>query len=126
MTHVGKSAQTALELLETMAKDGHIKIDNAHGAYMAVSVERLSDRFVSVAHYYEQNGDLMADPEMVFWKGPDGKFYPSSFKNDRMGIYQECIEFDSGQPGRFIPKLQNDLAFLSAMWMRNIREQQGI
>ena len=42
---------------------------------MPVSVEVVGTRpqgalIVSIAHYYEQNGDLMADPEATFVGGP--------------------------------------------------------
>src|SRR5262249_17773039 len=48
---------------------------------------------ISVAHYGEQNGDLMRDPEIVFEVGnvAFGVFAwgPISFRNDYMGLVQE-------------------------------------
>ena len=71
MKAVGKFAEQILKTLVEALKDveDHKKVDNSGGAFMPVSVEfigkcRLGDLF-SVAHYYEQNGDLMRDPEMV-------------------------------------------------------------
>ena len=51
---------------------GHRKLDNASGTFMAVCVEKITERHYSIAHYFEQNGDLMADPEMTFFKSDDG------------------------------------------------------
>jgi hypothetical protein len=51
---------------------------------------------ISVAHYCQQNGDLMRDPEMVFevngplcWK--TGNWEPVSFQQDNVGAYQEAV-----------------------------------
>ena len=35
--------------------------------WMALSIEVIGEHLVSVAHYGEQNGDAMADPEMIYW-----------------------------------------------------------
>ena len=51
-----------LDLAEVGA---HTKVENK--PYMALCVEVIGDDLVSVAHYGEQNGDLMKDPDMVFW-----------------------------------------------------------
>ena len=53
-----------------MVNDGYIKVDNTDGVFMSVSVEVIFDnekhKIISLAHYFLQNGDLMADPEMCF------------------------------------------------------------
>ncbi len=45
---------------------------------------------ISVAHYGEQNGDLMRDPEMCFKLGLAGgpHLNPFYFRNDYMGVEQ--------------------------------------
>ena len=94
------------------------------GAIMPVSVECIGADLFSVAHYYEQNGDLMADPEMVFWRR-GAAFYPVHFQQDNLGIYRECLWFDdAGGPARVAPKEQRDQAAFAGTWMRNIRAQQ--
>lgn len=42
-------------------------------------------KLLSVAHYAEQNDDLMRDPEMVFILGKDDEFYPVSIQQDFIG-----------------------------------------
>ncbi len=126
MVYVGTRAQKTIEKLVAMAKDGYVKINNAPGSFMPVSVEMLCDDIVSIAHYYEQNGDLMADPEMTFWRGPDGRYYPMSFRNDGTGTYDVCLFLENGKPQKFFPRMQADSAQFTTIWMRNIRDQQGI
>jgi hypothetical protein len=100
---------------------------------MPVCVERVGQipwgPLFSVTHYYEQNGDLMSDPDMVFLQGASGKFYPISYQQDNLGIYQEVIaETDSqtGTPTKIRPKLSRDLAAFANQWMKNIKDQQQL
>ena len=81
---------------------------------------------LSVAHYGEQNGDPMADPEMTFTI-VGGEYYPISFRNDYVGLYQEVFRYDEdGRPEAIDKKLQSDLTAFANQWMKNIQEQQGI
>jgi hypothetical protein len=59
------------QIIEGLAKLGdHRKLDNAPGSYLALSVEIVGTTpqgsIVALAHYFEQQGDLMADPDMTF------------------------------------------------------------
>lgn len=71
MKTINKTSNKILSFLVNQAieNDGHIKISNDK-TFMPVCVEVIDEndnyRFISVAHYYEQNSDLMADPEMCF------------------------------------------------------------
>ncbi len=52
----------------------HIRLENP--PYMRLVIEYVGEGprgmpCISVAHYYEQNGDLMRDPELVFEVNPD-------------------------------------------------------
>jgi len=105
------------------------KIDNSNTIFMPVVVEwigknRIGDVF-SIAHYYEQNGDLMRDPEMTFWRGGDGNFYPVTFRQDHLGIYEESI-YQTETSYMIRKKTQSDHAHFANMWMKNIKYQQGI
>ena len=106
------------------------KIDNTPG-FMAACVELIqqtnSGPLFSVAHYFKQNGDLMRDPDMVFIRCQDNRYYPVSFQQDSMGIYQEVVSFD----GFSTPQLQNfegqrQLAEFANGWMLNIQQQQKL
>lgn len=63
--------QARSRILETLTRglndeQNHRRIDNAPGSFMAVVVEKIGPARYSVAHYYKQNGDLVADPDLEF------------------------------------------------------------
>jgi hypothetical protein len=139
-----KSASKVLNILtaELNEENRSRKIDNTSGSFMPVSVEFLypdaangGDVF-SVAHYYEQNGDLMRDPEMTFLrvKNPlsetaGGLFYyiPMSFRQDGLGIYRDYwVSDEAGKFERVNASLLRDAVVFCTLWMRNIQAQQSI
>ena len=109
---------------------GYAKIQN-DPSFMPVVIEKVGNligygEVISIAHYGEQNGDLMADPEMTFTI-VEGKYYPISFRNDYVGVSQEVFGFDKdGKPKTIKIRLQSDLVVFSTQWMKNIKEQQGL
>jgi hypothetical protein len=109
----------------------HRRFDNAKGVYMAAIVECIGQcdwgLIFSVAHYYEQCGDLVSDPEMTFLQGKDGNIYPLSYQQAGLGIYQESILFGAdGNPEKLNKKLQKDHAIFAAQWFENIQYQQQL
>ncbi len=72
----------------------YLKIDNP--PYMELVIEAMDESgpmglpALSVAHYGEQNGDLMRDPEMCFELGLAGGAHLSAFyyRNDYLGVEQ--------------------------------------
>lgn len=129
MNKVNEKAKLVLDVLLTMCEEsgGHIKIDNAPGRYMPLCVETTMNNCLSVAHYGEQNGDAMRDPDMVFWKSPAGEWFPVSYQNDFAGVYHEAVtEWAGGMPKAFKPRMQADQAQFAAVWMENLVEQQKL
>jgi hypothetical protein len=130
MIKISKQAKCVLDqLTEGLTESSHHrKIDNTPG-FMSVHVEHIGQcdlgPMFSVAHYYEQNGDLMKDPDMTFLRGEDGQYYPLEFQQDPV-IYQCAVEWEDGKIARVNQKLQRDLAKFAGMWMRNIKAQQGL
>ena len=125
-----KSAET-LKTMVSMMKDGYVKIDNTNGSFMPVSVEQIfeNEKFkqISIAHYYEQNGDLMADPEMIFIysKGLD-VFFASYFKQDNIGMEEDSIIMRNGEITGYRAKMQVDHAIFANIWLKNIKQQQNL
>ena len=124
MHALNKQAKKIMEALIAQLDDDYLKLDNTKGTYMPLSVEKVTDEpgftaVYSLAHYGEQNGDLMADPEMTFGEC-DHEFFPLSFKNDYVGIYQEVITEQVDL------KRQLELAEFSAIWLMEIVEQQKL
>lgn len=105
--------------------------NNPSKSIMAVHVEMISKikqgPVFSVAHYYEQNGDLMKDPDMTFLRGANGEYYPLSYQQDGLGIYQDAIEWDDhGEIKGYNIKMQADFASFANGWMINIKDQQRL
>ena len=97
--------QTLLEILKRAGgwNPGlYLKIENA--PYMALVIEATGESgpsglpAISVAHYGEQNGDLMRDPEMCFElviaEGP--YLDPFYFRNDYIGLEQWSRTIERG------------------------------
>lgn len=120
------------KLVEGLSQENsHKKFDNAPGLYMTAHVEQIgqtnSGPLFSVAHYFIQAGDMMRDPDMVFIKGQDNRFYPVSFQQDSFGIYQEVVSFDNFKtPRTFDHEGQRQLAEFANSWMLNIQQQQNL
>ena len=131
MKCIGKAATAVMDTLTQGLNLGdHRKIDNCEGAFMPVCVQHIAQTelgpLFSVAHYYEQNRDLMRDPEMVFLKR-NGKYYPVSFQQDGgMGFYQEAIEIQGYRVLGYHPPLLDEQVSFASLWMNNIREQQRL
>jgi hypothetical protein len=140
MKHLNqKSAKILKALFDSMNDPRYVKtpgsyakLDNGGPCIMPVSVEKLChiptfDEHFVVSHTYEQNGDLMRDPEMEFVL-KDDKYYPITYRQDNLGIMQEVLEYrdSDGTPVRYKPKLQRDLVEFANMWMQNINEQQHL
>lgn len=60
----------AAEIFRALLALQTTKIDNSDGTYMPVYIELIGRidnyNFFSLAHYGQQNGDAMRDPEMLF------------------------------------------------------------
>lgn len=87
-----------------------------------LSVELHGDVF-SVAHTYEQNGDLMYDPLICFKVDYEKeKVIPVSYENSGMGIY-ETYNPDAEPTPESVQRMASVLDFTDT-WLDNI-EQQG-
>ena len=106
------------------------KIDNTDEAYMPVYIE-IIDRsetynHISLAHYGEQNGDMMRDTEMLFALHKETQqFIPYYYRNDYCGIEQNSVRW-SEDGIALNPRLQAEHTTFANQWLRNIAAQQGI
>lgn len=125
---INAMAKKVLQTLESKMVDGYAKISNTQG-FMAVVVEQIADDKISVAHYYEQNGDLMADPEVVFLKKEFSygtEYYPIYEKMDGLGLSKELITFDDSGKVEKVFKTQKDTTVFCNVWLKNIKQQQKL
>ena len=106
------------------------RIGDAASGFMPLDVECIgtwqSCRVVSLAHYAEQNGDPMRDPEITFLVGPKGDVFPLTYRNDFVGVDQVAAEPNDEGGWNYHKKLQQDLVYFAQDWLRNIAAQQGL
>lgn len=141
----GKSSKIMQQVLDLLPEgENYVKIDKSEGVFMPLIVEKnvcdlddvlygsqmsvFKERFaVSLAHYYEQCGDLMADPEVVFlcYKGPKGwKFAPVTYRMDYMGLDRRYIYTTPSGSTVLEQRNQKDLRDFCETWLKNIAAQQ--
>ena len=82
---------------------------------------------VSVAHYAEQNGDAMRDPELTFLVVPSAEgttWTPLTYENSYLGAYQVVAEVSrEGLIKVKHSQAMNDLRDFANQWDRNLKEQ---
>ena len=133
MLTISKTASTILDKIIAAGNgEDAFTIDNAAGAFMPLHFEELPPITVpnlgfcsvySLAHYYEQNGDMMRDPEMCVLETLAGQRIPYYYRLDSMGVetYSVCLE-----KGGFYPVKYGELIQFFNMWMSNIQQQQEL
>lgn len=91
--------------------------------YHRLVIENIGLNCISVACYFEQNGDLVADPDVVFFTGY-GAWVPIEI-TQVMDVYRRYAELDAA--GQSIVRInvrgQAALAAFSEQWAQNISAQ---
>ena len=92
----------------------YLKLESNLG-FMTLSLDKIGSNSVAMAHYYEQNGDLMVDPEIVFDIDSKNKTLTAiSYQQDGMSIYK-TYEPDSDE--------QDNCNSFVDTWFNNISTQ---
>jgi hypothetical protein len=123
-----KTIVRILEMAGGFRRDLYLRIENP--PYMALVIEATPESgpcgapALSVAHYGEQNGDLMRDPEMCFEIGMVGgprltAFY---YRNDYMGVEQWSRFIRDGQYATHA-ELHRQHERFAALWDKNLNAQ---
>ena len=123
--------KTILEILKKAGGWHHglyLRIENP--PFMALVIEATDQSgpcglpVLSIAHYGEQNGDLMRDPEMCFELGfaVGAHLTPFYFRNDYLGIEQfsRTIEGDNYVFDRHLYDQHEKFA---GLWDKNLSQQ---
>lgn len=115
------------------AEDKAIKLD-AEGGFMPLNVEILyrtqvngeTTPVLALAHYFEQNGDLVPDPDMeVMYIPSKNSVLPISYQNQI--AYTRALFFDpEAKKWKGHPEKINDLVGFLGMWLENIAQQQEL
>lgn len=120
----------AAEILRGLLALQTTKIDNSDGAFMPVHIEIVGRtekyNILSLAHYGEQNGAAMRDPEMIFALHKESQqFIPYYYRNDYAGIEQYSVKW-TGEGVLLNRRLQAQHTTFANQWLRNIATQQHI
>jgi hypothetical protein len=107
-----------------------VRIENP--PFMPLVIELLAElgpnghRALSIAHYGEQNGDTMRDPEIcaeVVVKNGAMKLWPYYFRNDYVGVERWNRRCDSDGSIFCRPRETRDLERFMELWDANIHDQ---
>lgn len=98
-----------IESVDEMTHDDYIKLEM--DGQMPLCIEKVGDNRISVAHYYEQNHDLMRDPEIVFEVLDNGVWMPVEY-------IQDPFKYERDDNG-----IVEALSFAVNTWDKNLREQ---
>lgn len=91
--------------------------------FMDLVIEKLYENRISLSHYYEQNGDLMSDPDMELIVDQNQKtLTAATFQQDNMAIFHEAYQGDE----LINPDLEDELNDFLNDWLSNIVRQGHI
>lgn len=88
--------------------------------FMPLVVERHGDR-VMVTHYFEQNGDLIPDPDMEMLIATDGEWYPVAIQF-ATGHYLRARTWDGDRELVDLRQVREQVDF-SRIWAANLKCQ---
>jgi len=93
----------------------HVRFDKP--GYQRLVIERHGQQ-ISVAHYFEQNGDLVADPDVELHYP---SWVPTAITQAYFGYRQKFIERDGKT---FVdPRFHREVSSFLVMWAGNIKAQ---
>jgi hypothetical protein len=99
------------------SEDYSVKIENK--PYLDLCIEKHGIQ-VMITHYFEQNGDLIPDPDMEF-EILNGEWSPVALQL-AIGIYYRAAEYRDGK--RFVnPRQLREQRQFANMWARNLLSQ---
>jgi hypothetical protein len=108
--------------LDLTQAEAHLRLDLT--GFDRLVIENIGLHCISVAHYFELNGDLVAEPDVVFYTGREGEWAPIRISQSLIGwrSYAELSE-DGGHLVLDSPSGQADLAAFAEQWAENIQAQ---
>lgn len=95
------------------------KTFEAGAGFMPLTIEQVGDNFIAISHYYEQNGDVMADPDMEFAYDNDRKTLQArTYQQDALQRYDEVYGDDG-----YNEELEEELNLFAHEWFQTIEKQ---
>lgn len=124
------ATQMFLKLIEGLESPGDSKRFANNESFMPLVVEfnwqfKIGRQY-SLSHYGEQNGDLMADPDMTFLVDFENRVFPITYRNDYAGVDQVAIDLKNESVSVVNEELQREMVEFTIDWLKNVWEQQGL
>ena len=108
-------------ILEAFNSAEHYAAKIASGGFMPLSIEK-HDKQITVTHYYEQNGDLVPDPDMEFVDLGGEDWLPVAIQHST-GLYCRAAEQAASGNWLISKRAMRDLKSFARMWGRNLLAQ---
>ena len=112
---------TELNQLDAFLRSESFAIKILNEGFMPLSIERHG-KVITVTHYFEQNGDLIPDPDMEFVDVGGSEWLPVAIQHST-GHYERAAIEENGK-WKFNPRAMRDLQSFSRMWARNLLAQR--
>ena len=96
--------------------DGYLKLKSQ--GFMDLTIERIGSDEISLTHYYEQNGDLVADPDMQIRINFDNKTAEALTFQDWI-----CFRCVYPEPDKVNLQLKKELNSFLLDWLKNLKRQ---
>lgn len=108
-----------------LEKDGgSVKIKSS--GFMDLSINRLytvnGGFVVSLTHYFEQNGDLVPDPDLEIFVSDATRTAWAMAIQHSTGHYAQGMKIENGQFFK-APRVQRDIQSFLGQWLRNLKAQ---
>jgi hypothetical protein len=107
-------------ILEAFNSTDHYAVKIASVGFMPLCIEKHGE-LLTVTHYFEQNGDLVPDPDVEFVNIGGKEWLPVAIQHST-GHYSRVAERIEGV-WKFRPRGLRDLQSFSRMWARNLLAQ---
>jgi len=109
------------DLKEVMDKYSYLKFESK--GFMPLHFDALTEKTFALSHTYEQNGDVIPDPDMTIEINFQYNFIQALTYQDYFG-YRRVYEFDEqGNKKGVRLKAQKELNRFLKSWLKNILEQ---
>ncbi len=120
MTAAIEKILCSLGVLQDFMSREEFAVRISNPPFMPLTIERHRNRVV-VAHLFEQNGDLVPDPDQEFEIAADHTWIPVAIQH-AIGTYHRAIEIRDGKRYANVREYRDQIQF-SRMWARNLIRQ---
>ena len=112
--------QAVMELApEVLCGEQDSKTFEAGDSFMPLTIELIEENRLAISHYYMENGDSFADPDMEFDFDHETKTLQARiYRQDKLNRYDQVFA-----EGGYNGELEEELNQFASRWFKNIRAQ---